>query len=253
MTVPPQFTAKTRVLEPAKTGGVEIEVMRGVWAEMQNRALERDGEMERVNYRSLEVQGEMALERGDVLSAEELDRAPEVKLGPAVNSIERRAQAVAEREHREYVPVTERGAAVHAACQARELFREMRERLNLARVTWELERESGQGRVSAGLTALRAAVAKDRGKGLERDGQAMEPGLERLREVLGREQAKQEASGLEKAEAVQEERSIRERLDDVLRKPRERVEVEKGEERGQEEKQELERSLRIKRGPVLEL
>ena len=39
------FTAKTRVLDSAKTGGVEIEQMRGVWAELQNRALERVGEV----------------------------------------------------------------------------------------------------------------------------------------------------------------------------------------------------------------
>ena len=113
------FTAKTRVLDSAKTGGVEIEQMRGLWAELQNRALERAGEVERVDHRSLEAQREAALERGDTLSAEELDRDPELKLGPAANSMERRAKAMAEREGREYVPVTERGAVVHAARQAR--------------------------------------------------------------------------------------------------------------------------------------
>ena len=44
---PEGFTAKTRVLDSAKTGGVEIEQMRGVWADLQNRALERAGEVER--------------------------------------------------------------------------------------------------------------------------------------------------------------------------------------------------------------
>ncbi|WP_161487672.1 MobA/MobL family protein, partial [Sulfitobacter sp. HI0021] len=127
------FTAKTRVLDSAKTGGVEIEQMRGVWAELQNRALERVGEVERVDHRSLESQREAAEERGDTLSAEELDRDPELKLGPAANSMERRAKAMAERQGREYVPVTERGAVVHAARQARAAFRDMRERLELAR------------------------------------------------------------------------------------------------------------------------
>lgn len=108
------FTAKTRVLDSAKTGGVEIEQMRGVWADLQNRALERAGEVERVDHRSLEAQREAALERGDALSAEELDRDPELKLGPAANSMERRAKAMAERQGQEYVPVTERGAVVHA-------------------------------------------------------------------------------------------------------------------------------------------
>ncbi|MBM2328833.1 MobA/MobL family protein, partial [Sulfitobacter pseudonitzschiae] len=174
------FTAKTRVLDSAKTGGVEIEQMRGLWAELQNRALERVGEVERVDHRSLEKQRETALDRGDKLSAEELDRDPELKLGPAANSMERRAKAVAEREGREYVPVTERGAVVHAARQARAAFREMRERLDIARETYGIEREAGQGRVSAGLAALRAATAKDR------DGRTSDDIRERLSQVVGR-------------------------------------------------------------------
>ncbi|MGR3640315.1 MobA/MobL family protein [Alterinioella nitratireducens] len=168
------------MLDSAKTGGVEIEQMRGVWAELQNRALERVGEIERVDHRSLEAQREAAQERGDTLSAEELDRDPELKLGPAANSMERRAKAMAERQGREYVPVTERGAVVHAARQARAAFREMRERVELARETYGAEREAGQGRVSAGLAALRAATSKDR------DGRASDEIRERLSQVVGR-------------------------------------------------------------------
>jgi hypothetical protein len=167
------FTAKTRVLDSAKTGGVEIEQMRGLWAELQNRALERVGEVERVDHRSLEKQR-------DKLTAEELDRDPELKLGPAANSMERRAKVMAERQGREYVPVTERGAVVHAARQARAAFREMRERLDIARETYGIEREAGQGRVSAGLAALRAATAKDR------DGRTSDDIRERLSQVVGR-------------------------------------------------------------------
>ncbi len=175
------FTTKTRVLDSAKTGGVEIEQMRGLWAELQNRALERVGEVERVDHRSLEAQRETALDRGDKLSAEELDRDPELKLGPAANSMERRAKAMAERQGREYVPVTERGAVVHAARQARAAFREMRERLDIARETYGIEREAGQGRVSAGLAALRAATSKERSS--ERN---PEDFRERLARVVGR-------------------------------------------------------------------
>ena len=174
------FTAKTRVLDSAKTGGVEIEQMRGLWAELQNRALERVGEVERVDHRSLEKQRETALDRGDKLTAEELYRDPELKLGPAANSMERRAKVMAERQGREYVPVTERGAVVHAARQARAAFREMRERLDIARETYGIEREAGQGRVSAGLAALRAATAKDR------DGRTSDDIRERLSQVVGR-------------------------------------------------------------------
>jgi len=147
---------------------------------LQNRALERAGQVERVDHRSLEKQRETALDRGDKLSAEELDRDPEQKRGPAAKSMERRAKAVAERQGREYVPVTERGAVVHAARQARAAFREMRERLDIARETYGIEREAGHGRVSAGLAALRAATAKDR------DGRTSDDIRERLSQVVGR-------------------------------------------------------------------
>jgi len=94
----------------------------------------------------------------------------------------------AEREGRDYEPVTERGRAVHAARQAWALFAEMRERLELARDTYGAEREAGQGRVSADLAALRAAASKDRGAdrgdGDIRD--RLEGVLNKLRETLER-------------------------------------------------------------------
>ncbi|MEM5542636.1 hypothetical protein WNY61_07780 [Sulfitobacter sp. AS92] len=134
--------------------------MRPGWAELENRALERVGEVERVDHRSLKKQRKAAQERGDDLKAEELDRDPELKLGPAANSMERREKAAAEREGRAYMPVTERGAVVHAARQARAAFREMRERLDIARETYGAEREAGQGRVSAGLAALSGDIER---------------------------------------------------------------------------------------------
>jgi hypothetical protein len=171
------------VLDSAKTGGAEIDQMRGVWAELQNRALERAGEVERVDHRSLEAQRETALDQGDTLSADELDRDPELKLGPGANSMERREKAAAECDGREYVPVTERGAVTHAARQARAAFQDMRERLDVARETYGAEREAGQGRVSAGLAALRAAVDKDR------SGERGEEGVrERLARITDRRQ-----------------------------------------------------------------
>ena len=235
---PEGFTAKTRVLDSAKTGGVEIEQMRGVWAELQNRALERVGEIERVDHRSLEKQRETALDRGE--------------------------KASAAREGREYVPVTERGAVVHAARQAREAFRDMRERLDVARETYGLAREEGQGRVSAGLAALRAAAAKDRGSeretgdfrerlvritgrgDAERDG--LEPeaertdrnrAQERLRETLGKDRG----DGIERDGNVErdgDKPSIRERLDAVLNKPRERLDIEDEPKKGREVENERE-------------
>lgn len=230
------FTDKTRVLDAAKTGGVEIEQMRGIWAEMQNQALERAGwaqgldasDIERVDHRSLEAQREEALDCGDVLSAEELDRAPEVKLGPAANAMERREMREAEVEGREYQPVTERGRAVQAARQARAMFREVRERLELARDTYGLARGEGQGRVSAGLAALRAAAGKDAQQRspeqirerleqiVARDGMR-----ERLTEVLGRSRSSGlagEDRGLEPEGGGAQERrrsTMRERIANV--------------------------------------
>jgi hypothetical protein len=275
------FTAKTRVLDSAKTGGVEIEQMRGLWAELQNRALERVGEVERVDHRSLEKQRDAAQERGDKLSAEELDRDPELKLGPAANSMERRAKAMAERQGREYVPVTERGAVVHAARQARAAFREMRERLDIARETYGIEREAGQGRVSAGLAALRAATAKDRdgrasddirerlsqvvGRSRDQDDTPKPEGRnyarERLKEIMEKDAGRDGQAAVHKLDGHSEydlgedtgrdgrKPSVNERLKDVLNKPRERLEIE--DERDQEKDKEVEKDRDIDRDPGL--
>ncbi|TDL74195.1 molybdopterin-guanine dinucleotide biosynthesis protein MobA [Palleronia sediminis] len=268
------FTAKTRVLDSAKTGGVEIEQMRGVWAELQNRALERAGEVERVDHRSLEAQRDTALERGDSLSAEELDRDPELKLGPAANSMERREKAAAEREGREYVPVTERGAVVHAARQARAAFREIRERLDIARETYGAEREAGQGHVSAGLAAIRAAATEEReagrpgedfrerlarvvGRSEDRDDTPRPKGRnyarERLKAIMEKDAGRDGQAAVhrmdghsdpergEKPRREDRRPSVNERLKDVLNQPREKLEIE--DERDQEKEVDSEREI----------
>ncbi|MEO0525213.1 MAG: MobQ family relaxase [Pseudomonadota bacterium] len=280
------FTAKTRVLDSAKTGGIEIEQMRGVWADLQNRALERAGEAERVDHRSLEAQREAALERGDELSAEELDRDPELKLGPAANSMERREKAAAAREGREYVPVTERGAVVHAARQARAAFRELRERLDIARDTYAAERDAGQGRVSAGLAALRAAAAKERGaptgpedmrerlaKVVGRSGDredAPKPenrnyARERLKEIMEKDAGRDGQAAVHKLDGHSDpdlgggsgseegKPSVNERLKDVLNKPRERLvsENEREVDKDREAENEREVDREIDRDPGL--
>lgn len=180
------FGKKTRVLDAAQTGGPEIVAMRGVWAELQNAALERAGEADRVDHRSLEAQREMAELRGDLVAAEELTRAPEVKLGPAVNAMERRAARTAEAVGRAYAPVTDRGRSVYEAREARRVFEgvraELRERVEAAREAYGQARGEGQDRVSAGLAAMRAALEKQR--------EAPEAGediQDRLRRMLGRE------------------------------------------------------------------
>jgi hypothetical protein len=153
----------------------------------------------------LEVQREVALSLGDTLKAEELDREPELKLGPAANAIERREQFAAEAEGRDYEPLTQRGARVHATRQAKAILAEMRERLELARDAWTEAREEGHGHVSAGLAALRAVagrqakevdqeeirqrLARIAGRDLEADGTGHDAGADairdRLKQVLG--------------------------------------------------------------------
>ncbi|WP_176556340.1 MobQ family relaxase, partial [Rubellimicrobium rubrum] len=163
------LTDKTRVLDAKQTGGPEIEHMRARWAAMQNHALEQHGHEARVDHRSLAVQREAALVRGDALAADNLDRAPEVKLGPVVSAIERKEALAAEREDRAYVPLTERSAQVHEARAARGLLAELarardalreevRQRAELARETYAYAREEGADRIRAGLAALRAAA-----------------------------------------------------------------------------------------------
>lgn len=188
--------------------------------------------------------------------------------------MERRAKSMADREGREYVPVTERGAVVHAARQAREAFRDMRERLDIARETYGAEREAGQGRVSAGLAALRAAASKERGAAAShdirerlasitaRDGpEREEPELgvqsdeerdrprnaqERLREALDKDRRVERDAGTEDGQKP----SIRERLDDVLNKPRERLEIEdeSQKDREAESEKEIDREVDRDRG-----
>lgn len=227
------LTDKTRILDASSTGGPEIEAMRGYWAELQNHALELAGQEERVDHRSLEVQREEALSLGDTLKAEELDREPELKLGPAANAIERREQFAAEAEEREYEPLTQRGARVHATRQAKALFAEMRERLELARDAYAEAREEGHGHVSAGLAALRA-VAGRQAKELDQD-----EIKQRLERIAGRDLGVDDAAHDAGADA------IRDRLKQVLGrdKPDPRLEQQHDLEEERKRQRELDRDL----------
>lgn len=59
-----------------------ISAWRTGWAEMQNAALARKGVHERVDHRSLAAQRTEALIQGDQARADELDRMPEIHVGP---------------------------------------------------------------------------------------------------------------------------------------------------------------------------
>lgn len=194
--------AKTRVLDAAKTGGVEIADMRALWATMQNRTLEREGQEARVDHRSLEDQREAALERGDELAAMELDREPEIKLGPAANAMERRAQREAEDEGVAYEPVTERGAKNHEIRQRRGLLAELRQRAEQAREAYVQAREQNASRLDAAVEAARAAFTKSEAN------QSFAQGFEAAMQAddADRQRALEEEQERERQRQLQEER-----------------------------------------------
>lgn len=235
---------KTRVLDAAQTGGPEIAVMRELWAGLQNQALERAGEAERVDHRSLERQRDIAVAHGDPVKAEELDRAPEVKLGPAVNAIERRAEREAAAAGRDYAPVTERGRAVFESREARRVFavfrEELRERAEAAREAYGTARDEGADRIGAGLAAMRAALDR------KRDAPEAGEGVgDRLRRMLGREQARDGGVGDAKSP---ERDDVRAKLDAALGRARETEERDQAERARIAEERARQEGLRHERG-----
>lgn len=89
--------------------------LRASWADAQNAALQAAGCADRVDHRSLADQRQAALDAGDLVGAEALDRPPEPRLGVAASAIEDRARRHADRLGEEYQPVTPRGQALHEA------------------------------------------------------------------------------------------------------------------------------------------
>ena len=129
---PEGMGAKTRELDVKATASVEVDQLRERWAEMQNQALEHAGHIERVDHRSLKAQG--------------IEAEPELKQGPAVTAMERKAKQIAQRQDREYLPVTKVGRH-NAEVHERRGLREYIER----GTAWL--RQTGE-RVSHGLQAL---------------------------------------------------------------------------------------------------
>jgi len=76
-------------LEPARK---EIEEVREVWADRVNEYLERAGQEDRVDHRSLAEQRDEAARVGLPEKAEKLDREPQIKLGWKVVQMERRGE-----------------------------------------------------------------------------------------------------------------------------------------------------------------
>lgn len=92
-----------------------LEHWRESWADAQNTALQAAGCADRVDHRSLEDQRQAALDVGDLVGAEALDRPPEPRLGVAASAIEDRVRREADRLGEEYQPVTPRGRALQDA------------------------------------------------------------------------------------------------------------------------------------------
>lgn len=81
---------KGREFIDRKLGPKTLRYWREQWALIGNTHMERAGLDERWDHRTLSVQREDALERGDTATAEELDRLPGVHIGAASTALERR-------------------------------------------------------------------------------------------------------------------------------------------------------------------
>lgn len=111
--MPDGLGEKTRVLDAAKTGSVEIEGLRSLWAEQCNAALERAGQTVRVDHRSYERQG--------------AEKVPSVHLGPHSMAVERRAERQARQEGLTYEPRTYRARANAKAAEKNRLADTLRQ------------------------------------------------------------------------------------------------------------------------------
>jgi len=160
---------KSRELDQ-KTSG-EVERWRGRFAEMQNTALERAQVAERVDHRSHQRRG--------------IDQETTVHMGPSVMAMERQAEREAQREGREYEPVTkvaqynagvlERRSLRQYIVQGTEWARDMTQR--------------AAGRLHGLAAMLSGAVDRDRVAEAQRREQLQQEQMRQ--EVVRREQLRQ--------------------------------------------------------------
>ena len=92
------------------------------------------------------------------IRAAELDRAPQIKLGPAASAMERKARQRAQELGTKYRPRTERGEIVQAAQEQFSLADEARERFDAARTAYSEARELGFSRTRSAYEAAREAL-----------------------------------------------------------------------------------------------
>lgn len=142
---PDGFGEKARELDAKATGPGLVEEWRARWAELTNTQLERAGSLERVDHRSLAVQREAALARGDAGRVDALDRAPGIKLGWQAADHLRRA------EKRGEAPTLDR------AVQAKAIAAENAQRRSLLAQVLALAKEFAL-EVREGMEAMRERI-----------------------------------------------------------------------------------------------
>ena len=109
-----------------------------------------DAEGER---KKLETQLQM-----QTIRAAELERVPQIKLGPAASAMERKGRRRAELEGVDYQPTTERGEIVQAAQEQLSIAQDARELFDAARTAYSEARELGFGRVRSAYEAAREVL-----------------------------------------------------------------------------------------------
>jgi len=96
--------------------------------------------------------------QAQTLRAAELDRAPQIKLGPAASAMERKERRRAALEGVDYQPTTERGEIVQAAQEQLSFADDARERFDAARTAYSEARELGFSRTRSAYEAAREAL-----------------------------------------------------------------------------------------------
>ena len=104
------------------------------WAGMTNVALDRAGFHERIDHRTLAVQREEAIERGDRQQAEKLDRDPEMHLGKSAWMMAERGRGN-ERTRRNARIVEGNRAREMERGRGKEMIRSMQEKIDGLRQT----------------------------------------------------------------------------------------------------------------------
>ena len=173
---------KSRELDQ-KTSG-EVERWRGRWAEMQNAALERAQLAERVDHRSHQRRG--------------IEGEATVHMGPGVMAMERRAEREAQREGRDYAPVTKVGQHNAGVIERRGLRQYIEQGTEWARVATQ----HVAGRLRGFAATLSGAVDRDRREAAEAQRR------EQLAAERARVMAQERQQGRERSQVAERFRTI---------------------------------------------